>query len=98
MNRRIANGAWCLFRSNPAGTRHGKVVLAQHRSISDPDFGGSHTVKLYRSEKRAAPDGGWTHERVTLNPDSDDPTFAPLIFEADAAGELTIVAELVTVL
>ena len=22
MNRRIPNGSWCLFRSNPAGSRH----------------------------------------------------------------------------
>lgn len=40
MNRRIPNGSWCLFRANPAGTREGKVVVVQHRSIADPETGG----------------------------------------------------------
>lgn len=40
MNRRIPNGAWCLFRANPGGTREGKVVVVQHRSITDPETGG----------------------------------------------------------
>ncbi len=40
MNRRIPNGAWCLFRANPTGTRRGKVVVVQHRSIADPETGG----------------------------------------------------------
>ena len=50
MNRRIPNGAWCLFRANPSGTRQGKVVVVQHRAIEDPDHGGSFTIKLYQSE------------------------------------------------
>jgi hypothetical protein len=37
MNRRIPNGAWCLFRVAGAGTRQGKVVLAQHREIEDAE-------------------------------------------------------------
>jgi DUF2075 family protein len=98
MNRRIPNGAWCLFRLNPTGTRQGKVVVAQHLSIHDPDLGGSYTVKVYRSDKKTADEGGWTHERVILSPDSDNSSFAPLEFHASSAGELTIVAELVTVL
>src|SRR6185503_21040094 len=56
MNRRIPNGSWCLFRFNPAGTRQGKVVVAQHRSIQDPELGGSFTVKVYFSEKRNTAD------------------------------------------
>ena len=40
MNRRIPNGAWCLWRANPTGTRQGKVVLAQHGDINDPELGG----------------------------------------------------------
>src|SRR5690606_5426109 len=37
MNRRIPNGAWCVFRALPAGTREGKIVLVQHRDIQDSD-------------------------------------------------------------
>ena len=27
MNKRIPNGSWCLFKSNPSGTRNSKIVL-----------------------------------------------------------------------
>jgi SOS-response transcriptional repressor LexA len=58
MNKRIPSGAWCLFRAHPQGTRNGKIVVVQHRSISDPETGGSYTIKRYRSEKVAALEGG----------------------------------------
>ena len=98
MNRRIPNGAWCVWRANPAGTRQGKVVLAQHRDIFDGDTGGQYTVKVYDSDKRATDDESWEHVRITLKPDSTEPGFEPLVFEADEAAELRIVAELVEVL
>ncbi len=68
MNRRIPNGAWCVWRLNPTGTRQGRVVLAQHRDIQDPEHGGTFTVKIYESEKVGTEDGGWRHTRVTLKP------------------------------
>jgi DUF2075 family protein len=98
MNQRIPNGSWCLFRLEPKGTREGKVVVAQHRSIEDPDLGGAFTVKVYRSEKVAAERGDWTHSRIELRPDSDHPEFKPLIFSSDAALDLKIVAELISVI
>jgi len=97
MNRRIPNGAWCLWRLHPTGSRQGKIVLAQHRDIVDTDL-GSYTVKLYESEKVPTESGSWRHRRITLQPDSTDPTHQPLVFEGRAAGELRIVAELVEVL
>lgn len=57
MHRRIPSGAWCLFRANPTGTRDGKVVAVQHRSIDDPETGGQYTIKVYSSEKVPAEDG-----------------------------------------
>jgi len=98
MNRRIPNEAWCVWRLHPAGTRQGKVVLAQHRDIQDPEHGGIYTVKVYESEKQADDDGGWQHRRVVLKPDSTDPSFKPMVLENLTEGELTIVAELVEVL
>ena len=97
MNRRIPNGAWCLWRLNPAGSRQGKVVLAQHNDIADPEL-GSYTVKIYESEKAATDDGSWRHSRVTLKPDSTDPAYRPLVFDDLAEGDLRAVAELVRVL
>ena len=97
MNRRIPNGSWCLFRMNPGGTRQAKVVLAHHRSIRDPEYGG-YTVKIYSSEKRAAAAGAWEHDRIVLRPDSDDPSFSALEFDSTSAGELAVIAEFVAVL
>jgi len=97
MNRRIPNGAWCLWRLDPAGSCQGKVVLAEHGDIDDSDL-GSYTVKLYESEKEATDDGSWRHTRITLKPDSTDATYQPLVFEDLGEGELRIIAELVKVL
>ena len=97
MNRRIPNGAWCVWRRNPKGTRQGKVVLAQHRDIQDPDL-GHYTVKVYESEKEPTEDGGWRHKRIILRPASSDPGFEALVFEDVVEGELRIVAEMVEVL
>lgn len=99
MNRRIPNGAWCLFRANPTGTRLGKVVVVQHRNIADPETGGRYTVKLYTSEKVPAGEGGWRHERITLRPDSDRPEFEPIELAAgDDEGGFRVIAEMLTVL
>jgi DUF2075 family protein len=99
MNRRIPNGAWCLFRANPAGTRQGKVVVVQHRSIADPETGGRYTVKRYTSEKVPAGEGGWRHERITLRPDSDRPEFEPIeLVAGDDEDGFQVIAEMLTVL
>lgn len=97
MNRRIPNGAWCLFRLNPGGTRNGKVVVAQHHSIADEETGGQYTVKVYRSEKAEVEEGGWRHRRISLSPDSDDPAFAMLEFVGEDT-DIRVIAELVSVL
>jgi hypothetical protein len=98
MNRRIPNGAWCLFRLNPAGTRNGKVVLVQHRNIQDPDTGGQYTVKVYQSDKGVGEDGYWVHNAIWLNPDSTIPYYEPMVFNGDSCGDLKVIAELIAVL
>jgi uncharacterized protein len=99
MSRRIPNGSWCLFRANPTGTRQGKVVIAQHRSIDDPETGGRYTIKVYFSEKTTQADGGWQHEQIMLRPDSLEPGYEPIVINREEADDdLLIVAELLTVL
>lgn len=99
MNRKIPNGAWCLFRANPTGTREGKIVVVQHRSIADPETGGRYTIKRYSSEKTAAIDGGWRHTRITLKPDSTQPGFQPLVIEQPESDEgFAVIAEMLMVL
>jgi type I restriction enzyme R subunit len=97
MNRTIPPGAWCLWRLHPPGSREGKIVLAQHRDLSDGDL-GRYTVKRYRAQKRQEPDGSWRHVQVTLLPESTDPAYAPLVFGEDAEGHLQIIAELLEIL
>jgi uncharacterized protein len=98
MNRRIPNGSWCLFRSFPVGSRAGKVVVAEHRSIHDSELGGAYTIKVYSSKKVTDSDGNWKHVEIQLKPDSTDDRFKPItIFSADE-NELRVVAEFLTVL
>jgi ATP-dependent helicase YprA (DUF1998 family) len=98
MNRRIPNGAWCVWKSNPTGTRQNAVVIAELPEIDDAGLVGRYTVKVYASEKVADDEGGWRHSRVILKPDSNDPSFKPIVLEDLNDGDLRIVAELVEVL
>ena len=99
MNRRIPNGAWCLFRVNPAGTREGKVVVVQHRSIEDPETNGRYTIKHYSSEKTHTEDGSWQHRRITLSPDSTHPGYKPIVIEHPEEDEsFIVIAEMLMVL
>ncbi len=98
MNKRIPNGSWCLFRLKPSGTRQGKVLLVQHRSIDDPDTGGHYTIKIYGSEKAVDDNEGWKHRRITLKPDSTESHYKPIVFEDTDDNELVVIAELVAVL
>ncbi|MCK5771062.1 DNA/RNA helicase domain-containing protein [Algiphilus sp.] len=93
MNRVIPNGAWCLFQGAPEGSRQGKIVLVQHRSIEDPDTGASFTVKRYRSEKATDDDGDWRHTRIALLPDSLDPQYQPIELDPDLGDEIRVVGE-----
>jgi hypothetical protein len=96
MNRRIPNGAWCLFRPAPEGTRNGRILLVQHRDIQDPESGAC-TVKRYSSQKRQA-DGSWEHTRITLSPESTDGSFKPIILSVSDDAEFRVIGELLSVL
>lgn len=98
MNKRIPNGSWCLFNLKPAGSRQGKIVLVQHRSIDDPDTGGHYTVKIYQSEKVASEGGGWRHSRITLKPSSTDQSYKPIVLEVESGDEVSVIAEMIAVL
>ena len=97
MNRRIPNGAWCLFKANPGGSRNNTVVIVQHRDIQDQDTGSSLTVKVYRSEKIS--DGEeWRHSKIILSPDSNVEGYENLVFGSESAGELSVIGEFVAVI
>lgn len=96
MNKRIPNGSWCLFKANPGGTRNGKVVLVQHRSIEDPDHGGTYTVKIYHSEKMQH-DDFLENQRIELRPDTNAFGYSSIILDQPGE-ELAVIGEFLSVL
>lgn len=98
MNRRIPDRSWCLFKKNPAGSRQGKVVLVQHREISDSDTGGHFTVKIYDSKKVVLEDGSWHHSSITLHPDTTSNGYEPIVIDKNMSDDLKVIGELVAVL
>lgn len=96
MNRKIPNGSWCLFRANPGGTRQGKIVLVQHRSIEDPDHGGSFTIKLYQSEK-VEEYGEFVNLRIVLRPQTNAFGYKDIVLE-DELEDLKVIGEFLSVL
>jgi len=97
MNKRISNGAWCLFKQDQGGSRNNKIVVVQHREIQDADTGASYTVKRYSSEKAGESDE-WRHSRIVLKPESYIEGYEDLVFENEVAGELRVVGEFVAVI
>jgi type III restriction enzyme len=94
MEPRIPDGSFCVFRRVGAGTRQGKIVLAQHRDIEDPDTGGSFTVKMYESAKVL--EDGQVGGSITLRPLNRD--YEPIVFTDVDEDEVLVIAELVEVL
>ncbi len=93
MEPKLHDGDYCVFRTNVAGTRQGKIVLVQHSSISDPDTGGSYTVKKYASKKKYAPDGTWQHEEIVLKP--LNPEYDDIVIQNAETEDFMVVAEVV---
>ncbi|MEZ5044063.1 MAG: DNA/RNA helicase domain-containing protein [Saprospiraceae bacterium] len=82
MNKIIPNGSVCLFRKYSGGSRDGKIVLCEHTSIQDPDFGSGYTIKEYRSKKHI--DGEqWRHASIVLKPVSFSDQFQDIEIVAD---------------
>jgi SOS-response transcriptional repressor LexA len=96
MEPRIHDGDFCVFRAHPKGTRQGKIVLVQYRGPSDPETGGSFTVKRYSSEKVLDSEGAWWHSSVTLSP--LNPEFKPVVLTSESHDSVQIVAEFLAVL
>jgi uncharacterized protein len=90
MNKRIPNGAICLFNKYEGGSRNGKIVLVQHTSIQDKDFGNGFTVKEYRSKKYIGEDQ-WHHESIILHPLSNDSSFQPIFIQPDELNEMKVI-------
>lgn len=95
MEPRIPNGSFCLFADNVAGSRQAKILLVQHRDISDPENGGSYTVKRYVSIKEPA-DDSWRHTEIPLEP--LNPSFESIVLKDVMEDDVRVIAEVVDVL
>jgi hypothetical protein len=93
MEPTISNGSYCVFLSERGGSRNGKVVLVESRTLTDPETSQKYTVKRYSSEKELFDDGRWIHKRITLSPDNK--SFGDIVLENVSAEELRVVAEFV---
>ena len=96
MEPTILDGDYLVFRAKPAGSRQGKIVLAQYRGPADPDTGGAFTVKRYSSVKESDDEAGWRHTKVTLRP--TNPDYSPIVLGRRDAESVQVVAEFVAVL
>lgn len=96
MEPRIPDGSYCLFSYPVLGTRSGRIVLAQHRDIQDPETGGTYTVKVYESVRVNVDDDGWRHAKIALKP--INPAYQAIVLENIDEGELAVIAEFVEVL
>lgn len=94
----IKTGSYCVFRSPVEGTRQGRIVLVQKRNMTDPETGGSYTVKRYESTKSISQEG-WRHESIRLIPDNQDRQKYPILeFTPEDDADLRVVAEFIQML
>ena len=92
MEPKIEDGAWCVFRKCPAGSREGRIVLVQFLSQADPEHGSRYTIKKYHSVKQVS-EQGWQHEQIELQP--LNPEFAPIVIQPEDAAEMLVVGEFI---
>ncbi|MFB3829966.1 MAG: helix-turn-helix transcriptional regulator [Bryobacteraceae bacterium] len=86
MEPRIPDGSLNVFRYGVAGSRQGRIVLAELPGAFDET--ARYTVKRYASRKRALGEDQWEHEAVRLEP--LNPEFEPIDLEP---GCVMVIAE-----
>jgi len=90
MNKIIPNDSICLFKKYLGGSRNGRIVLAQSTDIQDIDFGSGYTVKEYQSTK-AINNNSWSHESITLKPQSLDKSYEPIVLSEEGVVDFKII-------
>ncbi|MCG6150298.1 S24 family peptidase [Leptospira levettii] len=90
MEPKIKSGQYLVCEANIAGSKQGKIVLVQHHSISDPETGGSYTIKRYYSEKKESKDSEWEHTKIDLRPDNKE--FETIVVSSSEAESLKVIA------
>ena len=96
MEPRINDGDFCVFRTNPAGSRQGKIVLVQHHNFYDSDYTGAYSIKEYNSSKSFDEFGNWQHEKIELLSLNKD--YNPIVIDAEEAEDFRVIGEFVGVI
>jgi hypothetical protein len=99
MEPQIPAGAYCLFerqRDERAHALQGRIVLAQHRDIYDPETGGNYTIRRYAQEQRSGSSRSHPTRSVRLLP--LHPAYAPIILDSVPADERHVIATFLVVL
>ena len=89
----IHDGDLCVFKLNPVGSREGKVLLVQHRSVFDEDNAGAYSIKKYSSKKKFDQLGNWEHEKIILIPLNKE--YAEIEIDGNDENEFQVIGELV---
>ena len=99
MEPQIPDGAYCLFERQHDERAHalqGRIVLAQHRDIYDPETGGNYTIRRYAQEQRSGASRSRPTRSVRLLP--LHPAYAPIILDNVPTGERYVIATFLAVL
>ena len=97
LEQRLAPGGWAVFAPDPSAPRPGRIVLARHPKIRDPDLEGPITLRIWQRRGTAA-DGPWAVPDVVLATATEDPSSKEWILAEDEMAELRVLAELVEIL
>jgi hypothetical protein len=99
MEPQIPDGACCLFerqRDERAHALQGRIVLAQHRNIYDPETGGNYTIRRYTQEQGSGASRSHPTRSIRLLP--LHPAYAPIILDNVPTHEPHVIATFLTVL
>ena len=96
MEPMIHDGDLCVFKLNPVGSRQGKILLVQHRSVFDVDNAGAYSIKKYSSKKKFDEFGNWEHEKIELEPLNTE--FEVIEIDGNDENEFQVIGELIKVL
>jgi hypothetical protein len=99
MEPQIPDGAYCLFERQHDERAHalqGRIVLAQHRDIYDPETGGNYTIRRYAQEQRSGASRSRPTRSVRLLP--LHPAYTPIMLDNVLTGERHVIATFLTIL
>ncbi len=91
MNKRIADGTWCLFKKTPAEKSAGEIVLAYHPDIYNTDGSGCYAIRRYWPGETVLHE----EQKVLLQPETRTPGYADIEIAGDSTGRLEILGKFV---